>query len=324
MNFSSIQSQVFAHTGRITDGDIKDWERQKVRDDINMTLDEIMSVMEPYYWRHVDEQSLTLVAGTTVYTLADDTLTPIEFYTADERARPVRYVDPGEADWSGSRNTNATASYALELTWYPPTTTAAKSGTAASMTTNTATITKVGGTDWESTDVGKIIRLDGDASFLISAFTSATSITVDQTYIGKLSGATANNSPSSLSSVKWEVTPPGVPRVVVVPGVTEGETLKYRRSFRHRRLYVGSDTPDIPEKYHPLLAYGAAMRNDILWNKKGGNIAQLYTTGVERMKAENQAAIASSIRLRYEKNGYFGLGSRRNPYPRDMNFSGHV
>lgn len=321
MNFQEMQQKYFLYLGRPVDAEILDWERQAARDDLNAAVDRIIALCKPYLWVHMREWTLSVVAGTSTYALDAACEMPVEFWTADTRARPIPFIDPRMGDMNGLRNTNAQSTYTHTFVWTPATQTAEKSGAAgatagASLSAAGTTVTKSGGTAWASTDVGKIIRLNGSVDLVISSYTSANSIEVARAYIGRLTGSGVANSPSGLTQVAWEVTPIGTYQIQAIPTPQTTESVLYRGVWRHQRLMNNSDTLLLPERYHMLPVYKAAIDSRVQRSIPIGELGGIYSELASELKAENRDALATSVRLSYES--MVTRASHTRPYPRDM------
>jgi hypothetical protein len=322
VNFLDIQRHVFQFMGRTDETLLQDWERQQVRDDINLSMDEALAEMEPYFWRHMRESSFTTTAGTGVYTLDDRVVTPTSFWTEDTRARHIPFIDPREMDINGNKNSVASTSWADLITWYPGTTSAGSSGAAGatagvSVSNGATTVTKSGGTAFASADVGKLIRLNNEIDIEIASVTNDNELEITQAYRGRLSGTATTNSPGNLSQVAWEISPLGRYRIQTRPAPSESETVYYRYARKPDRLLNDTDIPDLPEKYHNLLVYGAIMKNAMLREKQVAYqmYGEKYAKLLDRMRRENDDALASKLQSRYLANSL--LASFDRPFPPD-------
>ena len=301
MNFNDLQESVFRFMGYQTSEQRYDYIRQQIKDDINHTLDAIVHSM-PFAWWMVRETTLPLVSGTSVYTLDDWVVRPLAFWTEDTSAHPVRFRDPSEMDSSGARNESASyvSRYPI-MAWYPPTTSATLTGTDGAVTEGASTVTKTGGTAWSTAHTDKMIRIQGeDADLKISAPT-ANSLTIDRAYRARISGNGVTGVGSSLSSVKWEISPPGRYRVVVRPTPTESQTLYYRYLKQHQRLLNTDEVPELPTEYHHVLLAGTLMRNTMFTEKNPAHsmYMQHYYQGLERLKAEDRISVGECGQLQY-------------------------
>lgn len=307
MNYGDIQGYIQRHMGHPTSSIIEDQVRQEIRDAVNAAMDEAIAEMQPYFWAHVKESSISVTSATDIYTLNDRCIIPLTFWTADERARKIDFIDPREMDRNGLKNSNASQSYAEAITWYEPTTTAGSSGDAGatagiSITSGTTAVTKTGGTAFASTDVGKLLRINNEIDIPISAYTSANAITLERAYLGRIDGTDQDNSPASLTQVAWQISPPGRYRVRIPPAPTVGETIYYRYARAHAPLLNSTDIPDLPAKYHMILVWGA-LANISLYRKdpqSHGEYFARYQRLLDKMKRENDDSVGSRTKLTYE------------------------
>lgn len=306
MNFGDIQGMIQRHIGHPTASLIEDQVRQEIRDAVNAAMDESMAEMEPYFWWHVRESTISASSATEIYTLNDRCLAPLNFWTEDPRARQIPFIDPREMDRNGNKNDNASQAYADSITWYEPTTSAAKSGAAGetagiSITSGSTAVTKSGGTAFESTDVGKLLRINNEMDIPISEYTSANAITLERAYVGRIAGTDQDNSPSSLSQVAWQISPPGRYRIRIPPAPSESETIYYRYAQAHAPLLNDTDIPDLPGKYHMVLVWGGLANVSLYRNDQAAHEIYFgrYQRLLDRMKRENDDALGSRTKIPY-------------------------
>jgi hypothetical protein len=306
MNYGDIQGYIQRHIGHPTSSIIEDQVRQEIRDAVNAAMDEAMAEMEPYFWWHVKESSISASSATEIYTLNDRCLSPLNFWTEDSRARQIPFIDPREMDRNGLKNENATQSYADAITWYETTSSAGSSGAAGatagiSITSGTAAVTKTGGTAFTSADEGKLLRINDEIDIPILTYTSANALTLERAYVGRISGTDQDNTPGSLTQVAWQISPPGRYRVKIPPAPAAGETIYYRYARAHAPLLNNSDIPDLPAKYHMILVWGglanvALFRNDAQAHEM---YFVRYQRLLDKMRRENDDALGSRTKLTY-------------------------
>jgi len=318
MNFRDIQRQVFWNMGRPDETALQDHERQQVKDAINFSFDNIIADVQPYLWHHLRISTIAVVSGTAEYTLNDRCLQPLSFWTQDDKARQIPFVDPGMVDADGTKNTNATSSWPEQFSWYPPTTEAGSSGTGDTLavTSGGTAVTKAAGTAFASTDVGKVIRLDGEAEFVIKAVAGDNALTLASAYVGRLSGVDTTNTPGSLTDAEWQISPPGRYRVQLNPAVTESETVYYRYVQKHSRLVSDTDVPDLPERYHTLLVYGALLHDTLMRerNEQHQSYYRRYAHYLEQLISENTDSVGANYVQSYASGQNYRRGE--NWYPR--------
>jgi hypothetical protein len=158
-----------------------------------------------------------------------------------------------------------------EPVWYPDTTTAAKSGDAgstagATVAEGATAVSKSGGTAWASSDVGRRMRFNGeDADYMVATYSSANSIAVDKAVRGRLTGTGVTGVGAGYAAVKWEIGPPGLKRIQLLPAPTGSATLYYRYIVKPRRLVNSDDVPEVPnEAFHHLIWKGALSHMTLL------------------------------------------------------------
>lgn len=315
MNFNDLQEACWRFLGQHDTGNRVDWQRQEVRDAINNTQLELHSAF-PWLWQSVRESTLSLVNGTATYALNDWCLRPLAFWTEGTAAHKVMFRQPRIADRDGSRNTSQSFGSLgpYELCWTPRSTTAAVSGTAGATTEGSATITKTAGTDWASAHVGRMLRLKGESEdYSISAVASATSLTADRVFRGRITGLGTTGVSANYSAVKWEIGPPGRFQVKFLPAPTTSVTVYYRYIALPRRLVNADETPELPEEHHDLLWKGglrmlsALKEDDASWQR----FTAEYGAGVELLERRNIDDIDSEDAPHFEttlnNDAYQGL-----------------
>lgn len=259
MNKNDLMERLWSMLGQHETGQRPDWRTQHLSDALNLKLEEVASA-NPFLWELVRESTLSIVAGTSDYTLDDWAMRPMQFWTEGTSAHRVAARNYRITTRDGSRNSGSayTTNGPFEYVLLPRSTTAGSSGTAASSTYASTTITKSGGTDWTSADIGKMIRLNGEENdYKITAVGGVTSLTVDRATRGKLTGQGTSGTPSNYSSVKWEISPPGRCRIKILPTPTSASTVYYSYVAYPRRLINATDVPEISDNFHHLLWKGA-------------------------------------------------------------------
>ena len=292
MNFGDLQERCWDFLGYPDAGQRRDATRQQIRDAVNTAILEIANSC-PLAWGLSRESSLSIVAGTAVYTLDDWCDRALEFWVLSPSAQKCRLWLPREADRSGIRNTQlgAPENGPWHLTWYQDTTTAYKSGasgssTGATVTEGAAAVSKgSSGTAFSASDVGRRFRLNGeDSDYQISGYTSATAITLDRAVRARLTGTGTTGVGAGYSNVRWEIGPAGLKRIQLLPVPAGAATLYYRYIVKPRRLVNVDDVPDVPgEQFHHLIWKGALAHVSLLKE-------QLETYGP--MRSEFAAALA--------------------------------
>ena len=313
MNFYDLQQRYRNHLG-YPDGDaLDDHQLQEIRDNINAAQDHIYMAAPYFHWL-VREATITPVSSQTVYTLDDSAEKALEFWTEDSNAHKVMLLSAREVDRNGLRNSNLTdtGNGPYEMTWYPRTTDATASGTSASVTVGSTTLTKSGGSDWTSALAGKLIRLNGEsADYYVSSVGGTSTLTMDRAYRDRIVGTGTSGTQSNLSAKRWEISPPGRLRVELFTTSTGGPTISYRYMRRHRVLIADDETPEMPEKYHWLVLYFALLKDSIFREKKDmyqvfkreaeDGLAVMLNEERDQHDMEFQARYESPIRLERQR-----------------------
>ena len=329
MTFYDLQEAYARFIGYNISTERQDWQTQQIRDDINNALTEIVA-STAYLWHHVREATITLVANTSTYALNDFCVKPISFWTEDEMAHEIQFIDPREQDASGAKGTNAAyvSTGPFEVTWSVPTTSASKSSASGAtggvnVTEGAAALTKTGGTAWASGDVGKRIRLNGeDTDYLVDSFSTANSISIDRNYVGRLVGVGQTGTGAGLTTKKWEISPAGIYQVQFRPTPTAAKTIYYRYIKSHSRMSNTDDNPDLPERYHYLILDKAIIRSAKFAEDPEAYqlYANEYRQGIADMIREDQ--IEKCMRKRVFYQSPMGNPYRHRSLPPDIYIRG--
>lgn len=260
MNFNQLQETVWDVLGVQSSGDRRDCTLQAVKRGINSALVETArAVTQMGYLTR--EKSITLVPGTNVYYLDDWCRQLRSLYTVDGSAHKVNMRIENIADHEGLRNSTLAISGTTgpydAIAWERPTT-ALKSGTVGAIAEGTTAFTKTGGDALDSTDVGRMLRINGeDNDYVISAIVSADACTIDRAHRGFLTGNGTTGAAASYTNKKWEVSPAGRIGIRLLPSSSEGGTLYYRGIFRPKMLVNADEVPELPSEFHDLIWKGA-------------------------------------------------------------------
>lgn len=146
-------------------------------------------------------------------------------------------------------------------------------------------------------------------------YVSANAATLDRAYVGRLTGTGVANSPSSLSSVKWEVSPPGRYRVELLPPTTETETISYRYHYLPPPMTASSDVPDFPEEHHMGIVWGVCANNLAGRGKDPGFFYGKYQACLALLRSDNLTAKHENHVTQYEVSQ---PGQWRTFLPRDL------
>lgn len=329
MTFYDLQEAYARFIGYNISSERQDWQTQQIKDDINSALDEIVA-STAYLWHHVRESTFALVSGTATYALNDFAIKPLNFWTEDSMAHAIEFLDPRETDASGAKSTSAAyvSTGPYEITWYPATTSASKSGAAGasagiSVTEGLVAVTKSGGTAWVAGDVGSRIRLNGEnIDFTIASFVSANSITIDRAYRGRLVGIGQTGIGAGLTQKKWEVTPAGTYQVQFRPAPTSVKTVYYRYVKTHSHMLNTDDNPDLPERYHHLILDKAIIRSAKFAEdpEAYGLYSSEFRQGIADMIREDQIEKMQHKQVHYASP--FPRQNRYRAYPPDLYIRG--
>lgn len=255
MNYGDLQEAVFSWLGYQESGQRKDHLRQRVKDACNKAVRKIL-YQKPVFYNLRKSTSFSTTSGTTGYYLADDVMMPISLWREGTNAGKLKFVDLDQINYAGFRNTNATTSGDGILTYTVSVkdTSAAKSGTACSVTEGTTTVTGLSGID--SGDVGAIIRLNAekDEVYRIDSVTSATEVELNRAYRARLTGVGTTGTGSGLSSKKWEVSPPMRWKLDILPTPGSSETIYYDYISSYDGLVNTDESIDvIPVEFEHLV-----------------------------------------------------------------------
>jgi len=267
MNLSSLEERCWEYLGKGEASMRLDFQRQQIRDALNEAQLEA-AVKAPFHWDLVREGTIPIVVGTKEYTLDDWCLRPISFWTEGTTAHPVKLRHPYMVDRDGSRNTSHSyiSNGPYEVVLIPRSTTAARSGTAASASEAATSVT--GCTGASATDIGRMLTLNGeDGDYLITA-TNTSSYTVDKTIRARLTGRGVTGAGAGYTSVPWAVGPTGRFRVKILQSPTEAGTLYYRYVRYPRRMINTTDRPELHEVWHRNLIAGALSKLSALVEDK--------------------------------------------------------
>lgn len=267
MNFADIQEETWRALGILDASNRKNWRLQKIKDSINATLNRI-ATSAPSIWDLTQESTFAVVAGTNTYTLNDWCKRPLSLWTEDTWAHKIYLKNPRNADRDGSRNPNLSyggTGSPWEGVWFPRNTTAAKSGTSGA---NGATVAEgatavtfgAGGTALAATDVGRMLRFNGESGDYQITAQTAHGCTVDRPVVSRIQVAKNNKVDgvgAGYTALRWEIGPPLRYQFKILPTPTIATTVYYRYLMIPRVLIGGDETPQIAEEYHHLLWKGA-------------------------------------------------------------------
>ena len=288
MNFLQLQNKFFEEgVGYHESAQKKDYMRQSCKDAINEVQMEAAR-LRPHLWGLTDETTVSIVVGTQNYYINDWCLRPISFYTKDQAARKIPFRWPANADRDGSRNSGMVFSaYGnWSLSWKPKNIAAILAGTGAAVVegaTSVTGLTGLGTTGYE----GRLLRIGGDDNDYKIVSHTATTAVIDKAHRGVLSGLGTTGAAANYSSKKWEIGPPGLYRLEVLPTPTEAVTLYVRYARRPRRLIADDDVPEIPEEFHNMLWRAALSK--VSFAKKDSELFMAGKAEFEELKRELMA-----------------------------------
>jgi len=205
-----------------------------------------LSLLEPYRGTTATNQTYEIFADE--YQLERDTIGIIRMALPEED----RLLTPGEmhryyqvrssVESASTPNTYFAAGATLDPYYSTGTVSCDMGGT---------TVTGAG-TAWDSTMVGRLIRLKDDMPrrmYRISAVGSGTSLTIETPYRG-LGGA----------QYEYEIDPPGIPLVKLYPRPDDAYHIYYWRKRAPRELFEDDEAvPDWPEEFADVLIQGATF-----------------------------------------------------------------
>lgn len=309
MNFKDLQEDVWRFVGVHDTSLRRDFERQQIKDDINRAMDDIYA-SAPYFHHMLRESTISVVANTSTYSLNDYCVRPLSLWTDNQYAHKIAWVSPRDADRMGLRNSTITGVEPgpFHVTWIPATTSAAKAGasgasTGVTLSNGSATVTKSGGTAWASSDVGLVIKFNGeDEDYQIATFTNANSITIDKAYYARLTGSGTSGSATAPSNARWEVSPKGQFQIKFLPTPTSSATVNYRYAARPRRLILDDDTPELPGQYHYLISLGAILKSAKYAEdpKAYQMYREQYTVALDKLIKEDRVEMDEEYQSWYE------------------------
>lgn len=308
MNFGDLQEDVFRFIGENDSSLRKNFLIQQVRDDINRAMDDIY-MSSAYLWHMVREGTLSVVPGTDTYALNDYCVKPLSFWTADQYAHKVAFLSPRDSDRNGLRNSTLTGVEVgpWHLTWTPPTSSAYKSGTSSDtlvLVEGSTAVTKSAGTAWATaTDVGRIIKFNGqDEDYVVAATPSSNSLTLDKPYRSRLTGTGTSGTGTVPSTPTWEITPSGTYQIQLLPAPASAKTLYYRYVARPRRLIQDSDRPELPGQFHHLISLSAIMRTARYLEDPSsyGMYKEQFGAGLQRLIQEDRMEMDEEYQSIYD------------------------
>lgn len=322
MNFTDFQERLWSMLGQHEAGQRPDWRTQHLRDALNLKLEEVSSA-NPFLWELVRESTLSIVAGTSTYTLDDWCARPLQFWTEGTSAHRVAARNYRTTTRDGSRNSSAsyTQPGPYEYVVYPRTTSASKSGTAGAATEGATTVTKTGGSDWTSSDIGKMLRLGGEGlDYKITAVGGVSSLTVDKAVRARLTGNGTSGTGAGYSSAVWEISPAGRCQIKILPTPTAASTVYYSFIAYPRRLINTTDVPEITDTFHHLLWKGAIAEVGAF--NEDPTVYQMYKAEYEQALMELKANNREDQDVDEPPHFASQLWMDTSAYPRDVSFRG--
>lgn len=324
MNLQDIENVVWNFSQFQQPASQQDWRRQYIRDMINLSLEKIATVIPDQIalWREAT-LALSPQAGAS-YSLSDWATRAASFYTSDVAAHKVRLYRPRMADRNNLRNSSLswTQLGPFAMTIGPNSPAAYRSGiagasTGASATSGALTVTVNGSPGFDGTEVGRMLKLNGEyADYMITKVTGNV-LTVDKPIYCRLSttgrGVTGVGSP--YVNVRWDVGPAGRCVVQFLPKPTSLYTQNYRYLVMPRKLLNPDDVPEIRDEYHELLYKGALK--ELAAFAENTNTWQMFKTefddAMQRWMVEDREDQDSEDAVDYDRLTQQGFMGRLNP-----------
>ena len=304
MNFTDLQEAIFRDAKLNVSSERMDSTVQEVKDALNEGLRYIVNRVKVPHWL-LRSSSLSVVSGTSVYSLAWFTRNAFYFWTEDARSHVVDALSTANAVANKLRASTATdvAGGPWSVVWYPDTTTADYTYSAATIPYNTTGLTQAGGTNFASAMAGLAVRVNGEpGDITISSVTNTTTAILDRAYIGRLSGVAKGSTPGGLTSGKVELGPPGRKRVQFLPTPNATQTVYYYYIKQPQWMISGSDTPELPEEWHRALLLRA--KADIRLFRENANTYNLIkgelAEAMQDLEKLNAPVLGENHTARYE------------------------
>ncbi len=310
MNYGTLQERCWNFLSQANTAGRADWKRQEIRDALNEVLYDVAGE-PPFIWNLVREFTFDIVPNQSVYTLDDWIARPLALRTEDSNAHRVIFRNWRAVDRDGSRATGAVDGPLgpWQVTWYPRTSAALKSGAAASATEGSTSITGLSGLN--ASDVGRMLRLNGEETDYKIVSQSVTACVVDRAVRSRLSGEAVLGVGLGYSSVRWEISPPGRYRLEFVPKPTMTKTVHMKALVLPRLLLQDNETPEILTERHHLLWKGALRQLSALMEESENwqRYATEYQDALRQLRANEQDDADNEegpwIETLYDRTGRF-------------------
>lgn len=277
-----------------------DGKLQLYRNAVNTVMVEMAATCSPRLYGLTREGSLAIVAGTPTYVLDDWAARMLELRTADDSyAYQVQQRKSRTVDRMGTRGSTQGGGNAYEYELMAHTQTALYSSTypdgstyrndlttyGASATNATLIVSVTSSVTLVAAMVGHMLRLNGEALDykIISIDNTAHQITVDRKIRGIMAGDGTTNTPSSYSSVSWEIRPSQRLQIRVMPNPAASATWTYRYMAHPRKLINDQDTPELQEEFHQVILKGALRLLGA--SSANANIYQIWSAEYENALA---------------------------------------
>jgi len=291
MNFQAAQEALFRDLGLQSSTERIAWQVQEVRDALNWSVDRIMT-RALYWYTFVRTGSITIVNGTSGYELGDDCLMPLSFWRQGEQPDSIKFISAEEVDRLGFRSTSSYSAQGPAEQYSSMQGRFTASKTIVCSTISGTLLTRSSGDSFATTDIGKRVRINGEApDYYITAIAATpNTATLDRGYVARASGEDPFAEVTTATTATVEVSPGPVRKIEIVPTPATGDTAYYRYARRWKYLLANTDTPDaIEEHFHWVWIVGAKLQIKAFLEKPDlyGIYKGEFEQGITEMKARN-------------------------------------
>lgn len=263
MNYKQIREAIWRWAGFPTADGRQDNLLQEIREAINATnADVFMST--PFWWFNIQKWSVSVVAGTTYYTIDDWCRLPTRIWVEGDTAGPLDFLSPEEVDRQGLRSTSMvqTGDSIRTYTMKEMRRTALYNCVGNTVASNT-TFTRTSGDALVDAMVGHRVRVNGEPVDykVVSVNSGANTFVVDKPYQSMLSLSEGTSGASSNTTAgTFEFSPGPVWQLEIMPSPSESKTVYVWGNARERYLTEDTDIPEIPEGWQEVLVIGTKRR----------------------------------------------------------------
>jgi len=245
-----------------------------------------------YWYTFVRTGTITIVNGTSAYELGDDCLLPLSFWRQGQSPDSIKFISAEEVDRLGFRSTATWSAQgrAEQYTSSQGRFTASK--TVVCSTISGVTLTRTSGDSFATADIGKRVRINGEAAdyYIATITASPNACTLDRGYVARASGEATFAEVTTASTATVEISPGPIRKIEIVPTPATADTAYYRYSKRWKYLLANTDVPDaLEEQWHWLWIIGAKLQIKAFLEKESmyaiykGDFEQ----GISELRAQN-------------------------------------